>query len=133
MRIILKPNLHPKGSNMMTGISRLAGASMLLLSSCAAAGAGETPRAPSLWCFAEQPPGKSEPLIDAAVLPVQKSRIARGLEALRERTFVPLDEATATAYLGSNQRAAEGRPYLVRGSVFAPQGASLDELDRLAR
>lgn len=84
----------------------------------------------SNWCFQERELGASETLTDVEIYPVRSRWMAGAIRDLNERTFVELSPAQA-----GEMRLSWSRPqrdgqhhYLVRASVYASEGAGVDEL-----
>jgi hypothetical protein len=110
----------------------------MVSAACAAAGPVGQQSHAAVWCGAEKSPGpwKNDPFEKGPyrdLWPVRPSRIAEALDALRNVTVVSLSREKAANYLGSLPEGGNGNYYLVRSTVYAPRGASVEELYRLAQ
>jgi hypothetical protein len=100
-------------------------------------GAAGAPEKPINWCNLEPPPEpwRGDPFDQGAyrdIWPVRPGHIAEAVTALRDVPAIRLSRTKAESYVGSLPTGGKYHYYLVRGSVYAPDGASPDELFELA-
>jgi hypothetical protein len=99
-----------------------------LLIGCSCATNASAPQGSSSWCLQERYGEPLQELTGVGFWPVRRDDMAEAIFGLRERTAIELTPDRAARLGGLASLPAGERYYLVRSSVFAPAGATLDQL-----
>lgn len=106
---------------------------MLLMSTVSCATDNRSSTGSASWCFEEHEQGSREKITDFEVDYVRHDRVSSLVNALRNKTLIPLSREEAETLVGRRYTGLGGNFYVVRSSVTTAPQATLKDSISLAR